>query len=191
METFKSYAAYIALAVATLSMIAAVINTYYTYKSNRMTGYLKVTAVYDTEDRYNTRNLGQSPPTFIRTDPGLRLEVKNTGRFDEQIIGIGYGLHQREGELGAPDPRFIKDLQVLSPDELREAGVYPKNSDEVDMMLPRNWFRLPVNIPAGESKSMFWGLNDEEDQIIREEASYLWFDTVRETIRVSISRQKN
>ena len=191
MKRLTSRVAYVALIVATLSMVAAAVNAYYTYQSNRMTGYLKITAVHDTEDRYGTRGLGQLPPVFLRTDPGVRLDIRNTGRFNEQIIGIGYGRHQKEGDLESLDPQIAKDLQMRPPDELQEFGFYPKNSDEFYVVPPASWHRLPINIPAGESESVFWGLSDPEDQMIREEASYLWLDTARETIRVPIRRQRN
>ena len=38
---------------------------------------------------------------------------------------------------------------------------------------------------------MFWGLSNPEDQVIREEADYLWFETARETIRVPIVSKGN
>ena len=162
MKDLRSSIAYVALGVALLSMLAAAVSAYYAYQSNRMTGYLKITAVYDTVDRYDVREMGQSPPVFLRTDPGIRLEIRNTGRFNEQIIGIGFGRHQREGALQSLDPRVAKDLKMLSPDELRALGFFPKNSDEVDLVPRPSWFRLPINIPAGESSSAFWGLSDPE-----------------------------
>ena len=186
MKGLKASIAYVALGVALLSMIAAAVSAYYAYQSNRTTGYLKITADYDTEDRYDVRGLGQSPPVFLRTDPGLRLQVRNTGKLNEQIIGIGYGRQQREGDLQSLDPRVAKDHQVLSPEEHRALGLFPKNSDEYYVVPQRSWLRLPVNIPAGKSASMFWALSDPEDRVIREEADYLWFETARETIRVSI-----
>ena len=191
MKDLRSSIAYVALGVALLSMLAAAFSAYYAYQSNRMTGYLKITAAYDTEDRYDVRTLGHSAPTFLRTDPGLRLEVRNTGRFNEQIIGIGYGRHQREGDLQPLDPLVAKDFQMWSPDELRAFGFFPKNSDEFYVVPQPSWFRLPINIPAGESEAVFWGLSDPEDQMIRKEADYLWFDTARETIRVPILRKSN
>ena len=191
MKNSRSRVAYVALVVAILSMLAAAANAYYTYQSNRMTGYLEITAVYDTEDRYDVRRLGQSPPAFLRTDPGLRLEIRNTGRFNEQIIGIGYGRHQREGDLQPLDPLVAKDFQMWSQDQLREFGFYPKNSDEFYVVPQASWYRLPINIPAGESEAVFWGLSDPEDEMIREEANYLWFETARETIRVPIGRKGN
>ena len=126
MEKLKSSIAYIALGVALLSMLAAAVSGYYAYQSNRMTGYLRIAATYDTEDRYDVRGLGQSAPVFLRTDTGLRLEVRNTGRFNEQVTGIGYGRHQKEGYLESLDPLVAKDLQMWSPDELREYGFFPK-----------------------------------------------------------------
>ena len=191
MNNSRSHIAYVALVVATLSMLAAAANAYYTYQFNRMTGYLEITAVYDTEDRYDVRRLGQSPPAFLRTDRGLRLEIRNTGRFNEQIIGIGYGRHQREGDLESLDPLVAKDFQIWSPDELRAFGFFPKNSDEFYVVPQPSWYRLPINIPAGESESVFWGLSDPEDEMIRAEADYLWFDTAREAIRGPILRKRN
>ena len=191
MKSLKSSIAYIALGVAILSMLAAVASAYYAYQSNRTTGYLKFTVEYDTEDRYDVRRMGQSPPTFLRTDPGLRLEVRNTGRFNEQIIGIGYGRYQREGYLESLDPLVAKDLRMWSPDELRDLGLYPKNSDEFYVVPQPSWYRLPINVPAGESKSMFWGLSDTEHRVILEEAIYLWFETARETLRVPIEGKSN
>ena len=174
-----------------MSMFAAAANAYYTYQSNRMTGYLKITAEYDTQDRYDVRGLGQSAPAPLMTDPGLRLELRNIGRFNEQVTGIGYGRHQRERYLESLDPMVAKDLRMWSPDKLREFGFFPKNSDEFYVVPQPSWHRLPINVPAGESKSMFWGLGDPEDQAIREEADYLWFETARETIRVPIVRKGN
>ena len=191
MEALKSNIAFVALGVALLSMLAAAVSAYYAYQSNRMTGYLQIAAAYDTEDRYDVRGLGQSAPAFLRTDPGLRLEVRNTGRFNEQVTGIGYGRRQREGYLESLDPLVAKDLRMWSPDELREFGFFPKDSDEFYVVPQANWHRLPINVPAGESKSMFWGLSDPEDQVIREEADYLWFETARETVRVPIVRKRN
>ena len=174
-----------------MSMFAAAANAYYTYQSNRMTGYLMITAEYDTEDRYDVRGLGQSAPAFLRTDPGLRLEVRNTGRFNEQVTGIGYGRHHREGYLESLDPLVAKDLRMWSPDKLREFGFFPKDSDEFYVVPHPTGYRLPINVPAGESKLLFWGLSDPEDQVIREESDYLWFETARETIRVPIVTEGN
>ncbi len=180
MEDLRGSIAYVALVVAILSMLAAGVSAYYAHQSNRMTGYLKINAVYDTEDRYDVRTLGQSAPTFLRTDPGLRLEIRNTGRFNEQIIRIGYGRQHREGYLESLDPRVAKDFQMWSSDELREFGFFPKDSDEFFVVPQPDWYRLPINIPAGESASPFWGLSDPEDQMIREAATHLWLDTARE-----------
>ena len=191
MEGSSSSIAYVALTVALLSMIAAAVSAYYAYQSNRMPGYLKISATYDTEDRYDVRGLGQSAPVFLRTDVGLRLKVRNTGRFNEQVTGIGYGRHQREGYLEPLDPLIAKDLRMWSPDELRELGFFPKNSDEFFVVPQPSWYRLPINVPAGEATSIFWGLSDPEDRVIREEADYLWFETARETIRVPIVRKRN
>ena len=191
MVDLRSSIAYMALGVALLSMLAAAVSAYYAYQSNRMTGYLKIAATYDTEDRYDVRGLGQSAPVFLRTDPGIRLEVRNTGRFNEQVTGIGYGRHQREGYLESLDPLVAKDLRMWSPDELKEIGFFPKNSDEFYVVPQSSWHRLPINVPAGESKSMFWGLSNPEDQVIREEADYLWFETARETTRVPIVSKGN
>ena len=189
MEKLRPNIAYVALGVALLSMLASAVSAYYAYQSNRMTGYLKIVASHETEDRYDVGGLGQSAPTFLRIDPGLRLEVRNTGRFNEQIIRIGYGRDQKEGYLESLDPRVAKDLRTWSPEELRQFGFFAKNSDEFYVVPPPNWHRLPINVPAGESKSMFWGLSDPEDRVIREKADYLWFETARETVRVAIVRK--
>ena len=61
-------------------------------------------------------NWGNRRQLSLEQTQGFALEVRNTGRFNEQIIGIGYGLHQREGYLESLDPLVAKDLRMWSPE---------------------------------------------------------------------------
>lgn len=141
--------------------------------SNRTTGYLKVAAEWGAENVYDISQLPQenvivegrlfsAMPPIVRVDYGLHLDIRNTGRYDEQIIKVGYLLRGGlKGEFQSPDPQDIKNF----PTEII--------------------VRVPFDVPAGQSKRMFWVLNDEELQKSGE-ATRVWLETARETIRTKI-----
>ena len=163
------------IGIAIFSTVMAALSAYFAYESTRLTGYLNITAkhgvvdVYDIsqvprEDVVMEGRLFASKPPIARRDHGLHLDIRNTGRFDEQIIKMGYRLRNRERrEFQSPDPQAIMNVppQILA--------------------------RLPLMVPAGQSKQIFWAFNKETESADAEKMTHVWFETARETINVKIT----
>lgn len=163
------------IGIALFSMIMAALSAYFAYESTRLTGYLNITAkhgavdVYDIsqvprEDVVMEGRLFTSKPPISRRDHGIHLDIRNTGRFDEQIIKMGYRLRNRERrEFQSPDPQAIMNVppQILA--------------------------RLPLMVPAGQSKQTFWAFNKDTESADAEKMTHVWFETARETVNVKIT----
>ena len=113
----------IGVASALISATGAVFSAYFARRSNRTTGYLKVAAEWGAENVYDISQLPQenvivegrlfsAMPPIVRVDYGLHLDIRNTGRYDEQIIKVGYLLRGGlKGEFQSPDPQTSRTFQ--------------------------------------------------------------------------------
>ena len=161
--------------IALFAMSMAALSAYFAHKSNRTTGYLKITANHGEVDVYDITQVPQknvilegrlfnAKPPIVRHDHGFKLDIRNTGKYDDQMVKIWYKLLNKGiGEFQSPDPQAIMNM----PPQIQE--------------------RLPFVVPAGQSIQMFWAFNKEE-QSISEQIVHVWFETARETIRVKISK---
>ena len=163
-------------AIAAFSMAMAALSAYFAHKSNRTTGYLKITAKHGEVDVYDIAQVPQenviregslfsAKPPIVRRDHGLNLDIRNTGKYDDQIVKMGYRLRNKEtGEFQSPDPQAIMN----APPQIRE--------------------RLPLMVPAGQSTQFFWAFNKEGEHSKSQHMTHVWFETARETIRVKIRK---
>ena len=164
------------IVIALFAMAMAALSAYFAYESNRMTGHLQITAKHGEVDVYNISQVpredvvleGQlftSKPPIARRDHGLHLDIRNTGRYDEQIVNVGYRLRNKETrEFQSPDPQAIMNV----PPQIR--------------------MRIPMIVPAGQSKQIFWVFNKEGESSDSEHMTHVWFETARQTIRVKINK---
>ena len=165
----------IAAIAAIISCISAGFSAYFAREANRTTGFLDISATYGVVDVYDP---GQVPeentlipgelfnvkPPIIRQDHGLNLDIRNTGRYQEQIIKIGFTLGTKEQvEFQSPDPRGV-----------------------MSMPLTIN-HRLPFTVQPGEARRFFWVFNGEEYKHY-EGMTEVWFETARETVSVKIRK---
>ncbi|MDE2787971.1 MAG: hypothetical protein OXL37_15090 [Chloroflexota bacterium] len=162
------------IVIALFSMSMAALSAYFAYESNRLTGHLQITAKHGEVDIYDVAQVPQedvvlegrlfkSKPPIVRRDQGFYLDIRNTGRHDEQIIKIGYRLRNNETrEFQSPDPQAIMRV----PPQIRH--------------------RLPLVVPAGQSRQLFWSFNKEAESLDAQQMSHVWFETARETIRVKV-----
>ena len=100
----------ISLFIGILALVVAFVGLWYARQANRTTGFLKISVefveedVWDIGDREITAEeltdlpvlLNLDYTSFRRQRHGLRFDIKNTGRQPEQILKIGFTLHNGE-----------------------------------------------------------------------------------------------
>ena len=163
----------ISIVIAVVSAAIAVTSVYYARQANRTTGFLEISARYGVNDVYdisqvpkeNTVIPGQlfnARPPIIRQDHGLHMDIRNTGRYQEQVVKIGFTLENHERiEFQSPDPQGIMSI----PPEIKH--------------------RLPFMVQPGESRLFFWAFSIPEYEQY-ERMTEVWFETARETVSVKI-----
>ena len=122
------------IAIALFSTAMAALSAYFAYESNRMTGHLHVTAKYGEVDVYDVSRvpredvvqegrLFSSKPPIVRRDHGLHLDFRNTGKYDEQIIKVGYKLRNKQTrEFQSPDPPSDHERAAADTDAIAYIG---------------------------------------------------------------------
>ena len=114
--------AVITILAAVFSVVFAGISAYYARQANRTTGFLEISARYGVKDVYDISQMPEentiipgklfnAPPPIIRQDHGLHIDIRNTGRYQEQVVKIGFTLENHERiEFQSPDPQGIRRM---------------------------------------------------------------------------------
>ena len=167
--------AVITILAAVFSVVFAGISAYYARQANRTTGFLEISARYGVKDVYDISQMPEentiipgklfnAPPPIIRQDHGLHIDIRNTGRYQEQVVKIGFTLENHERiEFQSPDPQGIRRM----PPEIKH--------------------RLPFTVQSGESRQFFWAFNIPEYEQY-ERMTEVWFETARETVSIKIRK---
>lgn len=163
----------IAAVAAIISCISAVFSVYFAREANRTTGFLEISATYGVVDVYDPSQVPEEnvvipgelfnvKPPIIRQNHGLHMDIRNTGRYQEQILRIGFTLNTNEQfEFQSVDPHGLMSIPI----EIKQ--------------------RLPFTVQPGEANRFFWVFNgDEYEQF--ERMTDVWFETARETVSVKI-----
>ena len=106
MESSLTLAA-ITIIAAVVSAVGAATSAYFARQANRTTGFLDISVREGVDDIYEISQVPEentiipgvlfnAPPPIIRQHHGLHVDIRNTGRHQEQVIKIGLILDKQE-----------------------------------------------------------------------------------------------